>query len=88
MKLNITKTEEAQVLARVLNIGADSLNPDDYDCLVGLCETLSVTRGISAHEIAVEHVHLTQEGAHFSDCGIHNAPASLPLPCSCYPEKA
>ena len=81
--LPITKKEEAEAVARVWNMGCQSLPPYEYTKLEEIFEILCATRSIDNEQVAYEHIELKGKDGHHSDCRTSDAPALLPGPCNC-----
>ncbi len=82
-KLLISKNTEAKVIATVWNMGAESLNPDDYENLENILKRMCKTRSIDNKAIGIEQAVISGEKHHDSDCSVNNAPAMMPEPCNC-----
>ena len=79
-KLLISKNTEAKAIATIWNMGAESLNPDDYADLESILATMCWTRSINMKSLGVEHSLLSVKKIHAIGCGTNNA---IPSPCNC-----
>ena len=84
-KLPISKEQEAEALARVWNMGCQSLHPEMFigleTIIAQLCETRSVN--IDNEILQAEYIKLSGKEQHCSDCPTSDAPAMVPGPCDC-----
>ena len=82
-KLQITKEEEAQAVARIWNMGAESLSPRVYEGLEDALKQMCSTRHIDNYAVAGYQRELSGKKSHCSDCETSNAPSYLTGPCDC-----
>lgn len=82
-KLPINKEQEAEALARVWNMGCQSLDPHSYDMLEQAFESLAKNRNISFECVSKHQITLSGKDDHSSDCMTSASPAYLPGPCGC-----
>lgn len=82
-KLSITKEQEAEALARVWNMGCQSLDPELYCRLEEALQLMADNRNISYESIARHQVTLSRKVTHSSDCRTSDSPGCLPGPCDC-----
>jgi hypothetical protein len=82
-RLPITKEQEAETVARIWNMGCESLDPDSYVELERILALLCDTRHINRESLAGYHIDLSGKAAHSSDCSTSNSPAEVPGPCDC-----
>lgn len=87
IKLPISKEQEAEALARVWNMGCQSLDPFSYDKMENAFELIAKNRNIDFEVVQKHQILLSGKETHESDCRTSGAPAYLPGPCSCdYPK--
>jgi hypothetical protein len=79
-KLHISESTEAKAVATILNMGVESLDPENYENLEKALAQLCETRSIFNHYIRVEHIALSGSKEHRHDCNISDSP---PAPCNC-----
>lgn len=82
-RLFISKNTEAKTIATIWSMGAESLNPDDYEELECILSRMCFTRNIERKSLGIEHAVISGKKNHASDCCTNNAPALLPTPCNC-----
>lgn len=80
---DLTKAREANIVATIVEMGAESLSPEDYETLLRIMKRLTQTRHIDNEHIADAHIALSGKQSHSSDCSTSIAPAEYPLPCDC-----
>jgi hypothetical protein len=81
--LPISKEQEAEAVARIWNMGIQSLHPDAYGELEMSLQEMCVNRHISYECVAKHQIILSGKAEHSSDCPTSVAPAMLPGPCDC-----
>ncbi len=79
----ISKLEEAGVVAKIWNMGAQSLDPDSYVELERILGIISSNRNIDYKAVSSYQMAASGKVEHASDCSTSNAPAMLPGPCDC-----
>jgi hypothetical protein len=81
-KLPISKEQEAEAVARIWNMGAQSLSPDAYGELEASLREMCSNRNIDDEAVRAEHIKLSGRDNHGS-CSVNNCPAEVPQPCDC-----
>ena len=79
-KLLISKSTEAKAVATIWNMGAESLNPDDYADLERILNRIIITRNIERKTVGIEHRLLCGKEFHNIGCAANNP---TPSPCNC-----
>lgn len=82
-KLPISKEQEAEALARIWNMGAQSLSPGFYFDLEVALKHIAKNRNISYECVAKHQITLSGKDEHSSDCSTSDAPANISGPCGC-----
>jgi len=82
-KLIITKEQEAEAIARVWNMGCESLEPNLYYELENVLHAMINYRNISYECIAKYQIILSGKSNHSSDCRTSGSPAQITAPCNC-----
>jgi hypothetical protein len=82
-RLFISKATEAKAVATIMEMGGESLDPENHTKLSDALEQLCKTRSIENKSVGIELRLLSGHKNHDSDCSIYNAPAYLPTSCNC-----